>query len=106
LDGRGHSVIRRGEHNGFFWLVSTQHGLADLVEKCPKLFVGRSVVVTAFDSGPLAASRKERDVGWEQRGDIAIAPRDLDASNIPFDNTTNGICSAGTCPSSAALKSS
>ena len=79
-------MIRRGERNGFFWLVSTQHRLADLVEKCPELFVGRSVVVTAFDSGPLAASPKERDAGWEQRGDIAIAPRDLDASNIPFDN--------------------
>ena len=76
----------RGERQGFFWLASTDHRLVDLVEKCPELFRGRSVVVTAFDSGPLAPARDERDAGWEQRGEVAITPRNLDPSEIPFDN--------------------
>ena len=76
----------RGNRDRFFWLVSTHHTLGDLVDKCPELFVGRSVVVTAFDSGPLAPTREERDAGWQQRGDVAIAPPDLEPSKIPFDN--------------------
>jgi hypothetical protein len=76
----------RGERNGFFWLVSSDHGLADLVDKCPELFVGRSVAVTAFDAGPLALTPEERAAGWTVQGDVAVAPRDLDPSKIPFDN--------------------
>ena len=79
--------MRQGERNGFFWLVSTRHTLGDVVAACPELFVGRSVAVTSFDSGPLALTPEERDSGWQQRGDVAIAPRTLAPSNIPFDDS-------------------
>ena len=79
--------MRRGERNGFFWLVSADHTLGDVVDTCPELFVGRSVVVTSFDSGPLTLRSEDLDAGWEQRGDVAIAPRSIAASSIPFDNS-------------------
>lgn len=78
--------MRRGERDGFFWLVSADHTLGDLVDTCPELFVGRSVAVTSFDSGPLTLTPEDLDSGWEPRDDLAIAPQGLDPSQIPFDN--------------------
>ena len=91
-------MMYRREREGFSWLVSTHHTLGDLPKKCPKLFVGRSVVVTAFDSGPLAPTPEEREAGWRQRGDVAIAPRDLDPSKIPFDNLDDWYLFGGQLP--------
>lgn len=79
-------MIRRGQRDGFFWLVSGDHTLGDLVDRCPELFVGRSVAVTSFDSGPLTLTPEELDSGWQQRDDVAIAPPDLDPSKMPIDN--------------------
>jgi hypothetical protein len=76
----------RGERDGFFWLVPAHHRLGDLVDKCPELFVGRSVAVTAFDGGPFAPTPEEHVAGRKVQGDVTIAPQDIDPSNIPFEN--------------------
>ena len=49
-------------------------------------------------SGPLAATPEEREAGWQQRGDVAVAPRDLDPSKIPFDNFDEWYLFAGQVP--------
>jgi hypothetical protein len=78
--------MHKGRHGNYYWLVSADGNLCDLVLAMPQLVVGKRVVVTAFDSGPLQLTSGELQAGWQQVGPIAVSPRIADASALPCDN--------------------
>ena len=45
--------MQKGQHDDYYWLASTEGSLCELVIALPQLVIGKRVVVTAFDSGPL-----------------------------------------------------
>ena len=78
--------MHKGRHEDYYWLASAEGSLCELVIALPQLVVGKRVVVTAFDSGPLQLSPDEQQDGWLQRGAVAVSPRIADASALPCDN--------------------
>lgn len=59
---------------GFHWLTSSEHRLFKLLKACPDLVLGRRLVVTSFDSGPLPLKPEEIAAGWVRQDAIAISP--------------------------------
>ena len=76
--------MNEGKTNNYFWIEieGNDIGLPDLVTKCPKLFVGRAVAITSFDSGPLVPDDEEKGYGTYNLGYY---------SNIRIDNISENI---------------
>ena len=78
--------MHRGNHGEYFWLVSSEGSLCELVSAFPDFVVGHRVVVAAFDCGPLQLSSDELRAWWVQRKAVAVSPRIVDAAALPCDN--------------------
>jgi hypothetical protein len=65
------AIIGRWEE--FTWAEGTWSVTA-LVEQCPQIVLGKRLVVTALDSGPLLLSEEEKALGWISRAGCAISP--------------------------------
>lgn len=63
-----------GNTNHYYWIEENDFSLNDIVSKCPELFVGKTVAITAFDNGPLIPSKKEKAFGWYSKNDVFYAP--------------------------------
>jgi hypothetical protein len=45
----------------------------------------RFLVVSALDSGPLQLTKQQIEAGWQRQGRLALSPRILSATEIPFE---------------------
>jgi hypothetical protein len=74
-----------GFEDGYEWLVATC-SLGDVLSVCPNLVMGKFVAVSAFDSGPLVLTEKEKADGWNSLFGIAYSPRIAALETLPYDN--------------------
>jgi len=61
-------------------------GIGHLIEQCPQALLGRFVVVTSFDSGPLTLNESERAMGWSMNNELAYTTRVSSVETLPYDN--------------------
>ncbi|MGA2218276.1 MAG: hypothetical protein ABSG51_09330 [Terracidiphilus sp.] len=78
--------IHTGSNGKYSWLV-TEDSLSDILRVYPDVVVGKQLVVTSFDSGPLPLSDEEKAAGWESRGGIAYSPRVVSVNGLPHDDS-------------------
>lgn len=77
--------IERGGYHAIDWLDDAGLTIADLWQRFPELVVGRYLVNTSFDSGPLTLSDAEREEGWRMIGQLAHSPAIRSIKQIPHD---------------------
>jgi hypothetical protein len=66
--------LTTGSHGTYDWLT-TEHGLAVLLQLCPDLVLDKYLAVTSIDSGSYDPDDGEKGAGWESRSGIAYSPR-------------------------------
>jgi len=74
-----------GKTHNYYWIEGTDFTLHNLVRNCPELFVGRSVAITAFDSGPLLPNEEEIGFGWYSKDGVFYAPDITDPQKLPYE---------------------
>ena len=83
--------LARGTHGRYFWLQSPVNArnvslpIATILRDCPGVVRDRYVIVTSLDSGPLQLTTQQIDAGWERRGRLALSPKILLATEVPFE---------------------
>lgn len=70
----------------FRWLESADSHFRKMLKLCPEVLIGKCLVISCFDSGPLRATEEELAKGWQQQGDLVIVPRVNSVSDLPYDN--------------------
>lgn len=75
-----------GHTNNYYWIEAYDFGLHDIVSKCPELFVGKTVAITAFDNSPIIPNTKEKAFGWYSKNDVFYAPKIKNPKELPYDN--------------------
>jgi hypothetical protein len=78
--------MHTGSHGRYSWLISRQMGVGHLLEHCPQALLGHYVVVTSFDSGPLALNESERAMGWHVDGALSYTNQVGSVETLPYDN--------------------
>jgi hypothetical protein len=79
-NGNKHPMITVGSHGIYEWLATD--GEFDILEACPEIVLGKYIVTTSIDSGPLTPSEKEAAAGWRSHGKLAYSPKIQDAKEI------------------------
>jgi hypothetical protein len=75
-------LIGKGQHGAYEWLT-TEYEVDGLARLCPKIVLGKYLVVTSFDSGSLSLSEEEKASGWQSRNGIAYSPRIEKIGGLP-----------------------
>ena len=69
----------------YFWLEDASLFISDLLRLVPDVVVGKYLIVTSFDSGPLNLENTDFQRGWLQRDELAINPSVISTSDMPND---------------------
>jgi len=77
--------MHSGRQGEYYWLDAIGSGIHDALKICPEIVLGKYLVVTSFDSGPLRLADSEFESGWLQHGELAINPRVKSVKDIPYD---------------------
>lgn len=65
-----------GQQGDYHWIEETPAlCLADLIEHCPHVMLGRYLAAATFDSGSLGLNDEERRAGWTENDGVAYSPR-------------------------------
>ena len=80
-------MIPSGEHHDYSWVEWDERGafLRDLLQAFPQLVVGKYLVNTSFDSGPLPLTESETRSGWTKDNGLTLSPVINSVKLIPFD---------------------
>jgi len=74
-----------GQTGQYRWLATARYVLHDLLEACPEAVLGKCLVVSSFDSGPLVPTPTELEKGWLVHGRLAVMPRVAAIGELPHD---------------------
>lgn len=78
--------MKKGQFSQYNWVeCRSNDSLHKLLMRCPEFIIGKCLVISSFDSGPLMASPEELAKGWRQIGDLVIAPRIEHVEELPYD---------------------
>jgi len=77
--------VLSGQTGDYRWLATARHFLHDLLEACPEVVLGKCVVVSSFDSGPLVPTEEELKKGWLVHGRLAVLPSVAVVGELPHD---------------------
>ena len=77
--------MNEGKTYNYHWIEGNEFGLHSLVTKCPQLIIGKNVVITSFDSGPLSPNDEEKGLGWYSKDDVFYAPKITNPKKLPYD---------------------
>ncbi len=72
-----------GEFDIYKWIQVDKVQLSDLLKYCADIFIGKSLAISAFDSGPIKPNEEEKRNGWYERNQILYIPRILNLNSIP-----------------------
>lgn len=75
-----------GERETYLWMFATDFRIHDLVKKCPEVLLGKHLVITAFDSGPVSPNPEEMEVGWTAYGSTMCSPRLTSLEGLSYDD--------------------
>jgi hypothetical protein len=78
-------VMYTGTQGKYFWLEDVTLSFNGLLELCPEFVLGKYLVITSFDSGPLRLNDKDFNRGWLQHNELAINPSIESVQDIPYD---------------------
>jgi hypothetical protein len=78
--------MNTGSHGRYSWLVSRRMGIGHLLEHGPQAVLGRYLVITSFDSGPLALNETERGMGWQVDGQLTYTNKLTSIETLPHDS--------------------
>jgi len=83
--------MHTGKHADYYWLekIPSIGGwllLEDLLEVCPEFVLGKYLVITAWDSGPLKLRDENFKKGWLAHDKLAINPCVQSVDDIPYMN--------------------
>jgi hypothetical protein len=81
--------MNRGKKAGYYWLeeiTPTQEWLSleNLLEVCPEFVLGKYLVITAWDSGPLKLRDEDYQKGWLKHDRLAINSAVQSVNDIPY----------------------
>ena len=74
-----------GRMGHYDWLESVESDFSKILKLCPQVLIGKCVVISCFDSGPLHATPEEINQGWRQEGDLVIVPCVHSVKDLPHD---------------------
>jgi len=77
--------MHRGKQGEYYWLEAVSPSIHDILKVCPEFVLGKYLVVTSFDSGPLRLTTPEFEAGWLQHGELAINPSVKSVEDVPYD---------------------
>ncbi|HEX6188309.1 MAG TPA: hypothetical protein VFZ40_09525 [Pyrinomonadaceae bacterium] len=83
-------TVTEGTHGQYLWLErsieqrAVDRPMSRLTKHCPEVLLGKHVVVTSLDSGPLHLNDAQQNAGWKRDGRFAISPRIATAADVPF----------------------
>jgi hypothetical protein len=78
--------METGSYEDYGWLECVDDGsLHRVLKLCPEFVIGKCLVITSFDSGPLRVSPEELAKGWRQLGKLAVIPHVQDTEELPYD---------------------
>jgi hypothetical protein len=77
--------MESGRVGEYEWVESHSFDLGKLLKNYPEAVVGKYVVISSFDSGPLEPSPEEVAKGWHKRGELLMTTRVSGASELPFE---------------------
>ena len=81
--GKSDGARRIGNHQGYRWFeFDGDRFVGELVKKCPEIFIGKYLVMTALDSSPLTLSEEQKQAGWVRRGDLVYSPKLLSLEEV------------------------
>ena len=78
-------MMLSGKQGDYYWLEAASASMIDALRYCSDLVLGKYLVITSFDSGPLRLTTEEFERGWMQHDDLAINPSVKSVSDIPFE---------------------
>ena len=84
-------MVFTGSHGRYQWLVDDRdgtgcgNGIGHLIRLCPETLLGRYLVVTSIDSGPLQPNAEETSAGWCVDDRLAYSPRLESLSLLPYE---------------------
>jgi hypothetical protein len=71
-----------GQNRQYYWLTTTDFDAVELLRLCPEIVVGKFIVTTAFDSGPLRIPLGID--GWHSEGGLAYSPQIISPNDVPL----------------------
>jgi hypothetical protein len=77
--------MHSGEHGAYRWLISSDFTIGEFLKKCREVLLGKCVVITAFDSGPITPSLEESQEGWVTHGNTMCSPRMTLLTSLPHE---------------------
>jgi hypothetical protein len=83
--------MNEGNTHNYYWIEGNEFSLRDLVTNSPQLFIGKTVAITVYDSGPLFPNDEEKKLGGSQKTMYFLHLRKPILGNCHMSNTTNGI---------------
>ncbi len=74
----------QGYRQGYFWLETWGYAFPPIyvARACPDVVVGKRVLVTAFDAGPLELLPIAFQDGWVKHAELCISPRVTDVNDL------------------------
>lgn len=76
--------MNEGKTHNYYWIEGNEFDLHDLVTRCPQLLIGKTVAITAFDSGPLTPNDEEKVYGWYSKDEVLYAPNIINPEKLPY----------------------
>ncbi|MFL6214913.1 MAG: hypothetical protein ACJ74J_13595 [Blastocatellia bacterium] len=74
-----------GKQGKYYWLEQVNLRLDEVLKVGPEVVVGKYLVVTSFDSGPLQLMPEDFKRGWLQHGELATNPSVQSVDDIPYE---------------------
>jgi hypothetical protein len=78
-------TMETGQRGNYFWLDDASLFIGDLLRLIPEVVVGKYLIVTSFDSGPLRLENADFQRGWLQHDELAINPSVMSTGDMPYD---------------------
>jgi hypothetical protein len=74
-----------GQQGEYQWLVSDQMDIHRLLEILPEVALGKCLVISLFDSGPLVPTDQEQSKGWQVHDRLMVVPKVVVVDDLPSE---------------------
>lgn len=68
--------MRIGKHKDYYWLTNERQdfSIRSFLKHYPDLLINKYLAITAFDSGPVALTKEEKESGFYSLHDVVFSP--------------------------------
>jgi len=79
------SKLEIGTTGEYQWLTATKESIDSILSACPQVVLDKYLAITSLDSGPVALSEEELNLGWESRNCIAYSKKIQSIEKLPHE---------------------